>query len=252
MGKMEAGPIVSYQDEFARIEAEVDRGNTDLQGLGFWALVKKVKLERRLAEHWADLVGRIDRKAFERRVRPTLPVWLGNGVLLVQAGAVAAAIAVAIRLAHGPSETGATVAGVLALAAAVGLSVAVHCPAHWLVGRLVGIRFIRYFIGGPLRVTPGIKADYATYLRVDPGARAAMHASGAIASKIAPFAVFAPVYLAHRAAGYELFPEWSLWAILGLGILQILTDAVWSRKKSDWMKVGRERRLARAQEAAKR
>src|SRR5688572_16244610 len=107
MEKMEAGPIVSYQDEFARIEAEVDRGNTDLQGLGFWALVKKVKLERRLAEHWADLVGRIDRKAFEGRVRPTLPVWLGNGVLLVQAGAVAAAIAVAIRLAHGPSDTGA-------------------------------------------------------------------------------------------------------------------------------------------------
>jgi hypothetical protein len=249
---VEAAPIVNYQEEFARIEAEVDRGNTDLQRLGFWALVRKVKVERRLAEHWADVVGRIDRKAFEGRVRPTLPVWLGNGVLLVEAGVVAAATAVAIRLAHGPSETGATVAGALALAAAVGLSVAVHCPAHWLVGRLVGIRFVRYFIGGPLKVTPGIKADYATYLRVDPGARAAMHASGAIASKIAPFAVFAPLYLAHREAGYELFPEWSLWGILGLGVLQILTDVLWSRKKSDWKKVGRERRLARAQEAAKR
>jgi hypothetical protein len=249
---VEAAPIVNYQEEFARIEAEVDRGNTDLQRLGFWALVRKVKVERRLAEHWADVVGRIDRLAFEKRVRPTFPLWLGNGVLLVGTGVVAAATAVAVRLAHGPSETGATVAGALALAAAGGLSLTVHCPAHWLVGRLVGIRFIRYFIGGPLKVTPGIKADYATYLRVDPGARAAMHASGAIASKIAPFAVFAPVYLAHRAAGYELFPEWSLWSILGLGILQILTDVMWSRKKSDWMKVGRERRLARAQEAAKR
>jgi hypothetical protein len=248
---MEAGPILNYQEEFARIEAEVDRGNTDLEDLGFWSLVRKVKLEPRLAAHWADVVGRIDRKAFERRVRPTAPVWLGNGIMLIGTGVLALAAIVAVRLAHGPSETGATVAGVLGLAAAGGLSVTLHCPAHWLVGRLVGIRFLRYFIGGPLKVTPGIKTDYATYLRVDPGARAAMHASGAVASKIAPFAIFAPLYLAHRGAGYELFPEWSLWAILGLGVLEILTDAIWSRKKSDWKKVGRERRLARAQESAR-
>jgi hypothetical protein len=252
MRDVEAAPIVNYQEEFARIEGEIERGNTDLGDLGFWALVRKVKVETRLAEHWADVVGRIDRLAFEKRVRPTFPIWLGNGVLLVGTVVLAGATVVAVRLANGPSETGANVAGALVLAAAGGLSVTLHCPAHWLVGRLVGIRFVRYFIGGPLKVTPGIKADYATYLRVDPGARAAMHASGAIASKIAPFAVFAPVYLAHRAAGYELFPEWSLWGILGLGILQILTDAVWSRKKSDWKKVGRERRLARAQEALKR
>lgn len=248
---MEAGPIVNYQEEFARIEAQVDRGNTDLKKLGFWSLVRKVKLERRLAAHWADVAGRIDRKAFEKRVRPRLPVWLGNGVLLVQTGVLVTAAVVAVRLARGPSETGATVAGILALVAAGGLSVSVHCPVHWLVGRLAGIRFLRYFIGGPLKVTPGIKADYATYLRVSPGARAAMHASGAVASKIAPFAVFAPLYLAHRGAGYELFPEWSLWAILGLGVLEILTDAIWSRKKSDWKKVGRERHLARAQGSAK-
>jgi hypothetical protein len=248
---MEAGPIVNYQEELARIEAEVDRGNTDLEDLGFWSLVRKVKVEPRLAAHWADVVGRIDRKAFERRVRPTFPIWFGNGVLLVGTVVLIVAAFVAVRLARGPSETGATVAGVLALVAAGGLSVTLHCPAHWLVGRLAGMRFLRYFIGGPLKVTPGIKAAYATYLRVDPGARAAMHASGAVASKIAPFAVFAPLYLIHRGAGYELFPEWSLWAILGLGVLEILTDAIWSRKKSDWKKVGRERRLARAQESAK-
>jgi hypothetical protein len=249
---MEGGPIVTYQDEFARIEAEVDRGNTDLQDLGFWSLVRKVKLEPALAEHWAEVVGRIDRKAFEQRVRPTFPVWVGNAILLVEMAAVVVAVVLAVRLALGPSETGDTVAGILGLAAAGGLSVAVHCPAHWVVGRLVGIRFLRYFFGGPLKITPGIKADYATYLRVDPRARAAMHASGAVVSKIAPFAVFAPLYLAHRGAGYELFPEWSLWAILALGVAQILTDAIWSRKKSDWKKVGRERRLARAQASAGR
>jgi hypothetical protein len=124
--------------------------------------------------------------------------------------------------------------------------VTLHCPAHWVVGRLVGIRFLRYFIGGPLKVTPGIKADYASYLRASPGERAAMHAAGAVASKIAPFAVFAGVYLPHVDRNFELFPEWSLWAILAIGVGQILTDIIWSTKKSDWKKVRRERGVARS------
>lgn len=248
---MEQTPLLDFQDEFARIEAEVDGGNAELSALGFWTLVRKVKTEPRLAEHWADVVGRIDRKAFERRIRPTFPVWFGNLIMLLGTMALVAGVVVAFRLARGPSDAGEEVAGILVVAAAGGLSVTLHVPGHWLAGRLAGMRFLRYFIGGPLRVTPGIKVDYATYLRVDPGARATMHASGAVASKVAPFAVFVPVYLAHRGAGYELFPEWSLWATLAVGVLQIVTDVAWSRKKSDWKKVGRERRLARAQEAAK-
>jgi hypothetical protein len=246
----ESPPIVEFQDEFARIEGEVDRGNTDLTGLGFWGLVGKVKQEPRLAGHWADVVGRIDRKAFEARVRPTLPVWFGNGVLLVEAAVLVVALMVAFRLAEGPSAAGDTWAGILAVVAAGGMSVAVHCPAHWVVGRLAGIRFSRYFIGGPLKVTPGIKADYATYLRASPGQRATMHAAGAVASKIAPFAVFAAVYLPHMNRNFELFPEWSLWAILAIGAAQILTDVLWSTKKSDWKKVKRERAVARSMRAS--
>jgi hypothetical protein len=246
---VEQAPIIDYQDEFARIEREVDGGETDLSKLGFWSLVRKVKLEARLSEHWADVVGRIDRKAFERRVRPTFPVWFGNAVLVVGTAVLAAAVVVAIRLARSQSDS--TLAGILVLVAAVGLSAAVHDLAHWVVGRLAGMRFLRYYFGGPLKVTPGIKVDYATYLRAPPETRATMHAAGALASKVAPFAAFLPVYLAHRSAGYELFPEWSLWGILAFGVLQIVTDVAWSTKRSDWQKVARERRLARAQEAAK-
>jgi hypothetical protein len=111
-------PIVEFQDEFARIEGEVERGNTDLAGLGFWGLVRQVKQEPRLADHWADVVGRIDRKAFEGRVRPAFPVWLGNAVMLVGTVALVVAVVVAIRLAEGASETGDTWAGILAVAAA--------------------------------------------------------------------------------------------------------------------------------------
>lgn len=242
-------PIIEYQDEFARIEREIDGGNADLAGLGFWRMVRRVKQEPRLAQHWADVVGRIDRKAFEARVKLRFPVWLGNGVLLGGTALIVVALVVAVRLAEGPSPAGATAAGILAVAAAGGLSATVHDLGHWLVGRAVGIRFTDYYLDGPLRIQPGLKIDYATYLRASPGQRAAMHAAGAVASKLAPFAVFAGVYLPHAARRYELFPEWSLWAILAIGVGQILTDVIWSTKKSDWKKVKRERGVARSMRA---
>jgi hypothetical protein len=239
--------IEDYQDAFARIERRVEAGETDLSALGFWRLVARVKLEPRLAEHWAEQVGRIDRKAFERAVRLRAPVWVGNGVLLVGTGVLIGAVAVALRLAR--DDPGSPLAGALAVLAAVGLAAGPHDPAHWVVGRLAGIRFTHYFLDGPVRIQPGLKIDYASYLRASPGGRAWMHAAGAVASKLAPFAVFAAVYLPHRASGYDLFPSWSLWAILGFGVLQLITDATFSVRKSDWKKVRREIRLGRAQRA---
>lgn len=241
-----------YQGAFARIEAEVDKGNTDLAALGFWRLVRQVKIDPRLAEHWADVAGRIDRKAFERSVRPRLPVWLGNSILLLASAVLIVALFVAIGL--GRDAVGAgdqLLPGLIAVAAAGGLSVNLHDLAHWIVGRMVGIRFTSYFLKKPL-LTPGLKIDYASYLRTPPGARAWMHASGAIVSKIAPFAVFVAVYLPHRAAGYDLFPSWSLWVILGIGVVQIITDILFSTKKSDWKRFGRERRVARSMESIPR
>jgi hypothetical protein len=247
-GVDEAPVIINYQDEFARIEREVDAGQTDLSDLGFWTMVRKVKMERRLADHWADVVGRIDRRAFEARVRPLFPVWLGNAVLVAATAVWIAAVLVAVALAR--EDPGTVLPGLLALAAAGGLSTTVHDLAHWLVGRAVGIRFTHYYFDGPLRIEPGLKIDYASYLRADPGERAGMHAAGAVASKLAPFAVFAGVYVPHAAGGWELFPEWSLWAILGIGVFQLFTDVLYSRKKSDWKKVRRERGVARGMRAS--
>lgn len=247
------------QEAFSRIEAEVDKGNTDLAALGFWRLVRQVKLEPRLAEHWADVVGRIDQKAFERSVRPRLPVWIGNTILLAGTTLLIWLLLFAIDLAPDArtraqhlywwnEDADPLVAGLLAVAAAGGLSVNLHDLAHWVVGRMVGIKFTAYFLKKPL-LTPGLKIDYASYLRSSPGARAWMHASGAIVSKIAPFAVFAAVYLPHRAADYDLFPSWSLWAILAIGVIQIVTDILFSTKKSDWKRFKRERRIARSMES---
>ncbi len=246
---MTGAPVENYQEAFARIEGEVDRETADLSALGFWRLVGRVKVEPRLAEHWADQVGRIDRKAFEARVRLRFPVWLGNVALA--ASSVVLIGLVPVSLALGRDDPESVLAGVVAVGAAGGLSLTLHDPAHWVVGGLTGIRFSHYFLDGPLRIQPGLKIDYASYLRASPRNRAWMHASGAIVSKVAPFAVFAAVYVPHRAAGYDLLPAWSLWAILAVGILQIVTDVAFSTRRSDWKKVRRERRVARARRAGR-
>jgi len=233
-----------YQDSFRRMEDAVRAGNTDLTKLGFWALVRNVKLEPALARHWAEEVGRIDRLAFESRVRLSFPVALGNAVLVAGAAISVGLAWLGLELAE--DDPSSFLAGLLVLASAGGLSGAVHGPAHWFVGRLGGIHFSAYYLDGPLRIQPALKVDYASYLRASAGRRAAMHAAGAIASKIAPFAVFAWVYVVHRRAGSELLPEWSLWGLLGLGVIQLVTDAVWSTRHSDWKKVRRERAIARA------
>ena len=235
----DGGPPEEFQDLFARIEARVDEGDTDLSRLGFWRLVRRLKADRMLSAHWAEVVGRIDRKAFERRVRPRFPVWLGNAALLFGTLVGAGAMAYATLCDNRP------VSGALLVASGGILSVTTHDLAHWAAGRRSGIRFLCYFLDGPFRVQPGLKIDYATYLRAEPGARAFMHASGAIASKAVPFVAVAvwPITPA---------PAWAVWTLAGMGGVQVATDLIWSTKKSDWKKVRRELAVARVQRAAQR
>jgi hypothetical protein len=223
-----------YQEAFARIESAVDAGDTDLRALGFWRLVAKVKADEALSDHWAEVAGRIDRTAFEARVRPRFPVWLGNAVLLL--GTAVGAVAIALSL-----ETTSEVTAGVTLVLAAGIWTTVwHDLAHWGAGRLVGIRFLAYFIAWDFPPRPGLKVDYATYLRTPPGARAWMHASGALASKLAPFVALA-LWPASAA------PAWAAWALVAFGVAQVALDVRYSVRSSDWMRVRRERRFARLQ-----
>ncbi len=126
--------------------------------------------------------------------------------------------------------------------AALDWSTTFHAPAHWLVGRAMGMRFLAYYVRDLIPPFPGLKIDYATYLRVAPEERAWMHASGAIASKIGPFLALA----FWPASGA---PGWAAWAILGYGLLIIGTDVFISTRKSDWKRFRREMRIARIQAA---
>jgi hypothetical protein len=227
-----SGDLVASLD---RIEAAVGEGNTDLRALGFWRIVARVKRDRLLVDDHADQIGRIDTAAFRAGVRLRVPVWAGNLILL--AGIVAGGVAIWLAFAWESSLW----KGFALIAAGAIWAIAVHSPAHWLVGRAIGIRFTDYFLGGPPPPRPGLKTDYATYLRADPDSRAWMHASGAIATKLAPF-----VALAFWPASGA--PWWSAAALLALGVLQIVTDVTLSTKSSDWKKFAREKAVARSRE----
>lgn len=225
-------PVEDYQDEFARIEAAVAEGETDLAALGFWRLLSQVKRDPVLSSHWADAAGRIDRVAFESRVRLRFPIWFGNAVLVGATAAGVAAVIIAVQ------TTSPMVAGLALVFAAADWSASVHGLAHWLAGRVAQIRFTSYFFDRWFPPTPGLKTDYATYLRASPEARAWMHASGAIASKVAPL-----VALAFWPA--TVAPVWAALVIAAYTLVLIVIDVVYSVRYSDWKKVRRELRVAR-------
>ena len=233
-GTVEAEPTEQeLRESLAAIEVAVEGGSRDLSGLGFWKVVASVKPDAERSDRWADQIGRIDTAAFRAGVKLRVPVWVGNAAL--GAGVTAGAVSIVVARATGSRS----VAGLALIAAGVIWSISTHSLAHWVVGRVVGIRFTDYFLGGPFPPRPGLKTDYASYLRADPSMRAVMHASGAIATKLSPFVALA------FWSGTDA-PWWSAVVLLALGALQIATDILFSVKTSDWKKVKRERAVARA------
>jgi hypothetical protein len=243
---VEAGrsPSGGLGAELDRIEAAVDAGDTDLRQLGFWRVVGLIKRDDEVIGRHAEQIGRIDGKAFRARVRFRAPVWVGIVLELLGIGVAIGLVAFAVWNA-GAADRAMDVelaSGVALPLAAFALAAGIHTFAHYVVGRSVGIRFTDFFFAIPPPPLPGLKTDYATYLRTGPVARVWMHASGAVATKLAPFAILA---FAPAAAA----PGWSVAIIVVLGVFQIATDVLFSTKASDWKKVRRELAVARARGA---
>lgn len=213
-------------------EAAVDSG-LSIQGTRFWAAVSSARVDRQIAEEFADRIAVIDRRAFEMAAGPRVSASVGTGILT---GGTAAAIAVLVL-----AETleNRMLRTLLLLGSFGALETTTHSLTHWAVGRLVGIRFTHYFVGGPPPPRPGAKIDYASYLRTPPSRRALMHASGAVVTKLTPFA-FIPVALKMEAY------RWVIYLLIAVGLFQILTDILFSTKTSDWKKVRRELRAIKS------
>ncbi len=207
----------------------------DLVGTGYWRVVAALKRDPSLVERYADRVGAIDDAAFRSWAPLVVPLWPGAIIAL---GGTLLALGL-IGLAYGLAEPW---NGLSFLAGTVGLLVATHAPAHLVVGSILGIRFTVWFAGFR-RPQPGVKTDYASYLRAPARSRAWMHASGAIVTKAIPFLLIPSAFVAG-------VPLWTTAAVVGLGVVQLFTDAVWSTRTSDWSKYRREMRIARRYEGA--
>jgi hypothetical protein len=212
-------------------------GPVDLKPLGFWRAVEAVKQDRDWVEIYADRISAIDRAAFRRRAWIDVPLNLGLAGLATGTLAGAALVGSAFR-------TSSPANGLLTLAGAGALLLATHDLAHWIAGLAVGIRFTDLYVARPSRPQPGLKIDYATYLRTPPRARAWMHASGALVTKVIPFALI-PIAVAART------PLWVPGVLGVLGVAQIVTDVVFSTRTSDWKRFGREMGHARAGRATR-
>lgn len=210
-------------------EAAVKAGDP-LGPIGFWRAVAAVKADRGLIEEHADRIGVIDSSAFRNWALMSLPLWIGNLVMI--GGAI-----LGLALVAWSYSLGGNASAVVFLLGFGAILVTTHSLGHVLVGTLLRIRFTRWFVGSIRRPQPGVKVDYASYLRAPALSRAWMHASGAIITKIVPFALIG-------AALAAAVPTWVVWVLIGVGIGQIITDIVWSTNASDWMKFRREMNFA--------
>ena len=221
-----------------RVEAILDDAERavsaggDLGETGFWKAVAAVKKDPALVEAHADRIARIDRAAFKQWAFLVLPIWLGN---MLAIGATLIGLAL-VGWAYYLEGTGAGIAFLIGFGMVL---VATHGLAHLAVGALLGMRFTHWFVGELRRPQPGVKLDYASYLRAPATSRAWMHASGAIVSKLMPFLFLG----AALAAGV---PSWMPWALVAIGVIEILFDIFWSTRASDWKRYRREMALAQS------
>jgi hypothetical protein len=223
-----------------------------LEGTGFWRAGGAGRRDPTRVDRYAERIAVIDRDAFVRNVKARVPLVPGLFALAATTAFGIVAVIPAVRagvrtrpvmwlrydggfdLYHRPGFVPITF-----LIGFVALLLGTHSLTHWIVGRLVGIRFTHVFLGGPPPPRPGVKTDYASYLRASPRARSVMHASGAVVTKIVPFAL-----LSVSLRFYSQWP-WLTWILLAVGVVQIVTDVTLSTKVSDWKKARREWRAAK-------
>jgi hypothetical protein len=204
----------------------------DVRGNRFWKAVAAVKADSSLTDRYADRIGAIDNAAFQNWALYTVPSGTGT-TLMVLATVAGLAIIAAGYYVDEPWNGLALVLGTVVLLFST------HGLTHMTVGRLQGMEFTNWFIGTISRPQPGVKIAYASYLRTPARSRAWMHASGAIVTKLLPFLMLGAAW------GMEA-PAWSWWVLIIIGVGQILTDALWSTKASDWKKYRREMKYVSA------
>jgi hypothetical protein len=202
--------------------------------LGFWKAVAAVKRHPEWVERYAGRIAAVDQQAFEQGVKLRVPHRLGVAALAL-GSTVGVSSVVASLLVRRPQKD------MLAVTGAGILLVATHDLAHFIVGRTLGVRFTNVFLGGKLRLAPGLKIDYGSYLRIPPVQRAWMHASGAMTTEAVATLVFLLAVVGD-------FSRWVTWMLGAVAAAVTLTEVFFSTRYSDWRRFRREMHVASALE----
>lgn len=209
-------------------EALAQGGDPDMKS--FWKAVAAAKRDPEIRDEFADRIGELDRAAFERWALVIVPAAVGTALMVVGT-LIGFGFVLAAYYVDDPWSW-------LFLLAGTGITLTTtHGLAHQVVGALAGMKVTHWFIGSLGRPQPGVKLDYATYLRAPARARAWMHASGAIVTKLVPFLALGPALVIP-------VPTWVTVLLVVAGIGMIVTDVLWSTSSSDWKKFRREMRYA--------
>lgn len=217
-------------DALTKAEQQLERGE-GLAGSGFWKAVGVVKQSPTLIKEHGSRIAAIDAQAHKDWALVSVPLWLGS--------VLAALVSVALVWLVGRGYQWATPWDTVAMVVGgFGLMTAVHSPAHLIVGTIFGMKYSHWFVGSLKRPQPGVKIEYSSYLSTPPLLRAVMHASGAVASKLA-------LWLTFWAGLVAEIETWGL-LILGVGALvTTITDFTIGFKSGDWKKARREWRFFR-------
>ena len=219
----------SIEGAFVKAETQVASGQ-GLAGTAFWTAVAAVKRDGELVDRYADRIAAIDQAAFAQWALLTIPKAVGTTLAFLGA-------AVGLVLVGASYSLDGFLAIVIFYLGFGALLTTTHALSHLLVGQIFGIQFTGWFVASLARPQPGVKIDYATYLRAPARSRAWMHASGALVTKIIPFALIGVAI----AAG---LPTWAVLGLVVIGTAMIITDVLWSTTSSDWMKYRREMKFA--------
>jgi len=173
---------------FKKIAEEADKGNFKaVDDLKFWKLVDEVKKNKELAGEFAGIIGKIDSKLFDSKIKRRLSYSAGTVVELFGALIGIVILIYAVKTQQRVAES---ISALLYLFSAIALMTALHPISHSIAGKIYGIKLNFYFLNGPLLIEPTLKVDYESYIKAEPKSRAMFHLAGAINSTVTTLLVF--------------------------------------------------------------
>lgn len=236
------------EKQLGKIKERVHRGDFNaIKELGFYKIVSEVKKSRELSNKFAELVGEIDYKFFDSRIKFKIPFSIGTAIEIILALISLVVLYLAVKTEPGMVEAA------LFLLSALLMMTALHPISHAIAGKAFGIKMHFYFLNGPLLIEPTLKTDYASYVKAEPMKRAIFHLAGAINSMITTFFVFLVALLTDSATvskiatflwfAFTAFSEIVPLIVVKLGIKKIIFADF---RKSDSYRALREYKIAKA------